>query len=258
MAESTPSFPLRGGGSIPCTGMGTVSVTAEGIASGLRAGYRLIDTALLYANHAEVRAGMALSGVPREEIFLLSKVAFFPQDATESLWMYNPNNVKGNEMKSIDQCLEELGVEYLDLLLVHNPCVSVAEYNASCCPHFFELKGAEGGMPATLPNGHRLRELVAEAEYARCSAIDRDASREARRCTWARLEQAKGEGKCRHLGVSNYNAELLTEMKGYASELPVINELELHPRFSSPKVQEVRNNSISYIIYLFLNLNMLC
>lgn len=157
MDFAVPSFPLRTSGAIPAVGLGTVSLTAEAIASGLRAGYRLIDTALLYNNHDAVREGIKISGVPREDIFIMSKVAFFPEHAPESMWMYNPNNVKGNELQSIEQCLKELDVEYLDLLLVHNPCVSEVEYNASCFPHFFELRGTEGVTPAVLSNGHNIR-----------------------------------------------------------------------------------------------------
>ena len=50
--------------------------------------------------------------------------------------MYNANNLKGGEEASIDLCLEQLGLEHVDLLLVHNPCVTIPEYKASIPPDF--------------------------------------------------------------------------------------------------------------------------
>jgi diketogulonate reductase-like aldo/keto reductase len=82
----------------------------------LRLGGRHIDTADLYGNHAEVGAGIAESGIPREEIFLTTKV--WPRDLgyTETY-------------QAVVRMLSELGVEYIDLVLIHwageaAPCAS--------------------------------------------------------------------------------------------------------------------------------------
>lgn len=77
----------------------------------------------------EVGEGIKKSGVPREEIFVTSKVSFFPPNS-EGVWMHNANNLKGQETESIDLSLKQLGLDYVDLLLIHNPCASKEEYNA--------------------------------------------------------------------------------------------------------------------------------
>lgn len=52
------------------------------------------------------------------------------------------------------------------------------------------------------------------------------------------LEEAHAAGKCKFIGVSNYPPALLREMEGYATRcMPCINQLELHPRFSSPSLR---------------------
>ncbi len=53
------------------------------------------------------------------------------------------------------------------------------------------------------------------------------------------MEDARAAGKCRFIGVSNYCTELLLEMKSYARVLPAVNQLELHPRFASPRLRQV-------------------
>ena len=81
--------------------------------------------------------------------------------------MYNSNNVKGEELASIDLCLQQLGLDYVDLVLVHSPIVSVPEYKAAACPHFFELFTMEGRpdaiKPDTLPGGDPIRPLLIDA-----------------------------------------------------------------------------------------------
>ena len=78
--------------------------------------------------------------MPREEIEITSKVAFFPENSAGVCW-YNANNEKGGEEASIDLCLEQLGVDYIDLMLVHSPVCTVPEYKPASMPHFFELWG---------------------------------------------------------------------------------------------------------------------
>jgi len=101
--------------------------------------------------------------VPREEIEITSKVAFFPKGSAGVTW-YDARNEKGGEEASIDLCLEQLGVDYIDLLLVHNPVCSVPEYKVASLPHFFELFGykkAPGAVePTALPDGELIRPLL--------------------------------------------------------------------------------------------------
>jgi len=95
---------------MPLLGMGTYRLEscASVVEEGLRVGYRLIDTAQLYRNHADVARGIAASGVDREDIFLTSKV--------------HVRHIKSLRIaEAVQQILRELDTGYLDLLLLHNP-----------------------------------------------------------------------------------------------------------------------------------------
>lgn len=106
------TFTLKDGNQIPALGFGTWKLTGENcvnaVKSALNTGYRHIDTADMYGNHKEVGSAIAASSVKREEIFLTTKVP--PFDLS-----YN------TVIESCHRYLEELGVEYLDLLLIHWP-----------------------------------------------------------------------------------------------------------------------------------------
>jgi 2,5-diketo-D-gluconate reductase B len=105
---------------IPVLGFGTWLITGpdatEAVRDALEIGYRQIDTARAYENEREVGRGIADSGVPRAEIFLTTKVP--PDDATADA-----------VERDAEQSLERLGVDYLDLLLLHwpNPDVPLEE-----------------------------------------------------------------------------------------------------------------------------------
>jgi 2,5-diketo-D-gluconate reductase B len=108
------------GTDIPRLGYGTWQVTGQdatdGVRDALEIGYRHIDTARAYENEREVGQGIAESGVPRNEIFITTKVPH--DDAT------------ADEVdRDADQSLERLGVDQLDLLLLHwpNPDVPLEE-----------------------------------------------------------------------------------------------------------------------------------
>lgn len=73
-------------------------------------------------------------------MFVLTKVGQLQPEATESdVWLpCEPGNIKGNEEMGIDYNLEQLGLEYVDCLLVHSPICSNNEFSTACLPHFFE------------------------------------------------------------------------------------------------------------------------
>ena len=99
------------GAEIPAIGFGTSGmgdVRAEHIAMALQAGYRHIDSAWKYGTERAVGVGMSASGVPRSEIFLCTKVSHEYLRADDFA-------------RSVDESLEKLGVDYVDLLLVHWP-----------------------------------------------------------------------------------------------------------------------------------------
>jgi 2,5-diketo-D-gluconate reductase B len=113
MAPAMPLAPklLAHGAQIPAIGFGTSGlgyVRAEHVAAALQAGYRHIDTARKYGTEPAVGEGMRASGVPRGEIFVCTKVS-------------HENLHAGDFARSVEQSLKALGVDYIDLLLVHWP-----------------------------------------------------------------------------------------------------------------------------------------
>ncbi len=105
-----PKLPAHGA-EIPAIGFGTSGmgdVRAEHIATALKAGYRHIDTARKYGTERVVGEGIRASGVPRADIFLCTKVS-------------HENLHAGDFARSVDDSLTALGVDYVDLLLVHWP-----------------------------------------------------------------------------------------------------------------------------------------
>jgi diketogulonate reductase-like aldo/keto reductase len=101
---------LRGGARMPLLGFGTWQLRGraayEATLHALRAGYRHIDTATMYANEAEVGRALTDSGVPRDEVFLTTKL--LPQQA-------------GRAEEALDTSLAALGVARVDLWLIHSP-----------------------------------------------------------------------------------------------------------------------------------------
>jgi len=104
------------GANIPAIGLGTWTLRDDAatklVASALEAGYRHIDTATAYENEAAVGAGLRASGVPRAEIFLTTKV-------------WPPNLATGDLQRSVEGSLKSLGVDYVDLVLIHWPSKTV-------------------------------------------------------------------------------------------------------------------------------------
>lgn len=111
-AVKTPLLTLNDGATMPQLGLGVYKVDADEtvrvIHDGLEVGYRLIDTATMYGNEAEVGRAVTTSGVAREDIFVTTK-----------LWLddLGYNNTRDACRRSLDT----LGVDYLDLYLIHWP-----------------------------------------------------------------------------------------------------------------------------------------
>lgn len=103
---------LNNGVEMPILGFGVYQVpkeeTKQCVLDALRVGYRAIDTAQSYFNEREVGEAIKESGIPREEIFITSKV-----------WIDNYGYEKCK--KSVLESLERLGVDYIDLMLLHQP-----------------------------------------------------------------------------------------------------------------------------------------
>lgn len=101
---------LNSGYEMPINGIGTYSLLGDtcvsSVSEALNQGVRLIDTAYMYHNEAEVGRAVRESGIPREEIFVTTKLY--------------PNQFQDAE-NAIDEALEKLDIEYIDLMLLHHP-----------------------------------------------------------------------------------------------------------------------------------------
>lgn len=116
---SIPTYTLNDGSTLPAIGLGTYQLTGDaGVAAmvhGLELGYRLLDTAVNYGNEREVGEALRRSGVPRQDVRITSKI---------------PGRHHGHDdaIASTHASLERLGVDYLDLHLIHWPNPSVGKY----------------------------------------------------------------------------------------------------------------------------------
>lgn len=107
------SFVLNDGVEIPAIGFGTYMIPADGstyraVRAALDAGYRHIDTAAAYFNEREVGEAVRDSGIPREEVFITTK-----------LWLQDHGREAARD--GLDACLRRLGTGYIDLFLIHQP-----------------------------------------------------------------------------------------------------------------------------------------
>ncbi|MGA4670258.1 aldo/keto reductase [Propionibacteriaceae bacterium Y1923] len=111
---TVPQITLNDGVRIPQLGYGVWRVKDDQVVApvlkALEVGYRHIDTAAVYGNEAGVGKAVAESGVPRDEIFITSK-----------LW--NDKHHKDDARQAIEETLTKLGVDHLDLYLIHWPAV---------------------------------------------------------------------------------------------------------------------------------------
>ena len=108
-----PDFTLHDGSLVPTTGLGTFLLKNEGEAAqsvrdAVEAGYRSIDTAMIYLNEEGVGKGIKSCGVPREQLYITTK-----------LW--NDSHGYEETLKAFDASLKRLGLNYLDEYLIHWP-----------------------------------------------------------------------------------------------------------------------------------------
>ncbi len=114
-----PSLTLNTGAEIPQLGFGVFKVspqeTVDAVSTALAAGYRSIDTAALYGNEREVGEAIAASAIPREELFVTTK-----------LW--NDKQAREDALRAFDESIELLGLDYVDLYLIHWPAPEADRY----------------------------------------------------------------------------------------------------------------------------------
>src|ERR1700693_2782673 len=132
--EAIPSITLNDENTIPALGLGVAELsddeTERAVSAALEIGYRLIDTAAVYGNEAAVGRAIAASGIPRAELFVTTKLANADQGFTAA-------------QNACRASLERLGLDYVDLYLIHWPAPSVGKY-----------VDAFGGMIQSRGEGH--------------------------------------------------------------------------------------------------------
>lgn len=153
-----PTLTLNNGVEIPQVGFGTFKVDPEGaqraVEAALEAGYRHIDTAAVYGNEEGVGAAIAASGIARDELFVTTKLR-------------NGEQRKDLVRPAFEESLRKLGLDHVDLYLVHWPAPGLGTYREA----WTELEGIyrEGGARAIgvsnfLPE--HLRSVLEVAEVA--------------------------------------------------------------------------------------------
>ena len=115
MNGKSPTITLNNGVEMPQLGLGVylspADQTSIAVRSAIENGYRLIDTAACYGNEQQVGQGIADSGAPREDLFITTK-----------LWITDYGYDQA--LRAFDVSMEKLGLDYLDLYLLHWPCPS--------------------------------------------------------------------------------------------------------------------------------------
>jgi diketogulonate reductase-like aldo/keto reductase len=115
----TPTVTLNDDNVIPVLGLGVAELSEEdterAVSAALEAGYRLIDTASVYGNEAAVGRAIAASGLPRDELFVTTKVA-------------NADQGFNSTKEALAASLERLGLEYVDMYMIHWPAAQLGKY----------------------------------------------------------------------------------------------------------------------------------
>ncbi|XP_022141214.1 NADPH-dependent aldo-keto reductase, chloroplastic [Momordica charantia] len=188
---------LNCGVNLPIIGLGTFSYQIDpkaiesAVHMAINMGYRHFDTATIYGSEAAV--GRAISAaildktVAREDIFLTSKV-----------WGSDHHD----PVSALNQTLRKLGVEYIDMYLVHWP-LKLKPW--ACYP------------------------VPKEGDFEKVLDLER---------TWAGMEKCLDLGLCRCIGLSNFSTNKVESILEFASIPPAVNQVEMHPMWRQRKIRE--------------------
>jgi len=206
----TPGQPV--GDVMPSVGFGTWQlpdndVGADAVARAIKLGYRHIDGATAYSNQGAVGKGIAKAlrenpEIKREHIWVTTKV-----------WATRHKDVKGGH----EMNLKQLGLDYIDLALVHFPIGNSQQ----------PVKSENGSV--VMKDGKAVTETVPEYDY-----VD----------MWKQLEQSlqpdsNGFRKIRHIGISNFNVTQLEDLLAHATVKPYTHQIEAHPYLQDWKFYDV-------------------
>jgi methylglyoxal/glyoxal reductase len=154
-STSVPALTLNSGGTIPQIGLGVWqspkgATTQHAVSAALRLGYGHIDTARIYGNEHDVGEGVRSSGVPRSEVFVTTK-----------LW--NDDQGYDSALRAFDASLERLGLDYVDLYLLHWPVEGKRLDSWRALEHVFAEKRARAIGVSNFLVPH-LKELLEHAK----------------------------------------------------------------------------------------------
>jgi len=193
MSVTSTVVKLNNGLSMPQLGLGTWKSQAgqveKAVEHAIKAGYRHIDCAAVYGNELEVAAGLKNSGVAREELFVTSK-----------LWntKHTPEDVEPTCRKT----LADLGLEYLDLYLIHWP---------------YAFQRGDNPFP-------RNEDQTMQFDDTHPTT------------TWLAMEELVKKGLVKSIGVSNFNSQQIKDILEKGSIKPVTNQVECHPYLNQEKL----------------------
>ena len=201
-----PTLTLVGGDAMPVVGLGLWKIDKPAapdiVQRAIRAGYRHLDSACDYGNEADVgvgiRAALDAGACRRDDLWVTSK-----------LW--NTYHAHAHVRPAVERSLRDLGLDYLDLYLIHFPiALEFVPFSERYPPGWLHDPGdpSLGMRPARVP--------LAE--------------------TWGAMEELVRAGLVRQIGVCNYNCALLRDLLSYATIRPAVLQVELHPFLSQEKL----------------------
>ena len=201
-----PSSFALGGDNLPAVGFGLWKIdkpdTANLVHAAVEAGYRHLDSAADYGNEKEagegIKSALAAGLCQREELWVTSK-----------LWntCHRPEHVRA----ACEKTLSDLGLDYLDLYLIHFPiALKFVDFDVRYPPEWFFDPDAEAPRMEIDPVPlHQ---------------------------TWAAMEDLKESGLVKHIGVCNYNSALLHDLMAYAKQKPEVLQVEAHPYLTQERL----------------------
>ncbi|KAJ5489513.1 oxidoreductase [Penicillium diatomitis] len=183
--EGLKTFKLNTGAEIPALGLGTwqdADAQESAVREALKAGYRHIDTARCYGTEGSVGKGIKASGVPRDQIFVTTK-----------LWnnKHHPDDVG----PALQDSLNDLGIEYIDLFLMHWPVAF--------------KRGDE-----MFPKDKDGDTVTDDIDY-----VD----------TYKAMEKLLKTGKVKAIGISNFAKKEVERLIQSTEVVPAVHQMECHP-----------------------------
>ncbi|WP_150298833.1 aldo/keto reductase [Pseudomonas profundi] len=170
-----PTIAFGNGHEIPQLGLGVFQIppeqTRQAVLDAFDIGYRHVDTAAIYKNEQGVGDAIASAGLPREQLFITTK-----------LW--NDQQGYDSTLRAFDESMAKLQLDRLDLYLIHWPCPQRGDF------------------------------------------VD----------TWKAFIRLRDEGRVTSIGVSNFRVQDLELLISETGEVPVVNQIELHPYLQQPEL----------------------